>query len=135
MLAMAKEAKMPVALLLLRIDQFEKWENPEEIFHSLGQFVKNLLREKDVLVPSAEGRYILLLYNTTAESGKKIAERLKEKINSHPFSSMRKLTISIAVSSMDANAKEFQAMINSAQKSLRMQTDSDLIISLDEENL
>lgn len=134
-LAEAKKKNIPVALLFLGIDHFENWENKEEIFNSLGQFIQNLLREKDVLIPSTEGRYIILLNNTFPESAKKVAARLKEKISYHPFSAMRKLTVSIAVSSFEASEKEFQKMIDSALKSLKTQTDTNLIISFDEENL
>ncbi len=133
-LAEAKKNKTPVALLFLQIDNFEKWENKEEIFHSLGKFIQDLLREKDVLIPSTDGRYILLLHNTSPESGKKVAERLREKIGTHPFSAIRKLTVTIAASSLEASEKGFQKMIDSAIKSLKTQSDTDLIISIDEES-
>ncbi len=132
-LADAKKERIPLSLLFIQIDGFDKWENREEIFRSLGQFIQNLLREKDVLIPSTEGRYILLLYNTFPEAGKKVAERLREKINDYPFSAIRKLTVTIAVSSLEASEGGFQKMIDSALKSIRMQTDTNRIITFDEE--
>lgn len=133
LLAEAKKNNTPVALLFLQIDHYDKWETKQEIFQFLGDFIQNLLREKDVLIPSTEGRYILLLHNTFAEAGKKVAQRLKEKISLHPFSSIRKLTVTIAVSSLEASEKGFQRMIDSAVKSLKTQSDTNLIISVDEE--
>ncbi|MBX7067056.1 MAG: response regulator [Parachlamydiales bacterium] len=133
LLAEAKGKNTPVALLFIQIDQFEKWEVKEEIFQSLVEFIQNLLREKDVLIPSTEGRAVLLLYNTPLDAAKKVAERLKDKIASHPFSGIRKLTVSIVVSMLEASEKSFQKMLDSATKSLKTQTEMNLIISFDEE--
>lgn len=132
LLAESKTKGHPVSLLYLRIDNFAQWENPDEIYQSLGKFIQKLLRAKDVLIPSADGRYILLLHNTIPEAGKKVAERLREKINAYPFSAIRKMTVSIAVTSMEASEKGFKKMIDSAVKSLKM-NDANLIISLEEE--
>lgn len=115
----AKNKNVPVSMLLIQIDHFGEWEVKEEIFESLVEFIENLLREKDALIPSTDGRAILLLYNTTLDAAKKVAERLKEKIGGHPFSAIRKLTVSIAVSLVEG--KGFQKMLDSAIKSLKTQ--------------
>lgn len=119
LLAEARKKKVPVAMLLIQIDHFDAWEVKEEIFQSLVDFIRNLLREKDALIPSTDGRAILLLYNTPLEAAKKVAERLKEKIEGHAFSAIRKLAVSIAATL--AEEKGFQKMLDSAVKSLKTQ--------------
>lgn len=131
----AKKEHLSVALLLLRIDHFEEFENGPEIFKSLSSFIQKLLRAKDVLITSTEGKLILLLAGTTPESGKIVASRLREKIAKHPFSQSKPLTVSIAVSSLEASEKSFSKTISSATKSLKLHSDSNLIIPLDEEAL
>jgi PleD family two-component response regulator len=127
LLAAAKEEKTPVALLLMRIDQATGGE-------MLAPFIRGLLREKDVLISSADGGLILLLWNTKPLVAKVIAERLSEKIKNHSFES-KKLTVSIAVSSLEASEKGFHKMIDSATKSLKTHSETNLIISIDPETL
>lgn len=100
----AKQAGVVVSLLRLQIDHFDNWANKEEVFLSLGTFIQNLLREKDVLIPASEGRFLLLLFNTAQDSAKKVADRLKEKISFHPFSALQPLTVSIDVSTLDTTS-------------------------------
>lgn len=114
----AKQTNVAISLLLLQIDHFDNWANKEEIALSLGTFVQNLLRAKDVLIPASEGRFLLLLFNTAKDSAQKVADRLKEKISFHPFSALQPLTVSIAVSALDANAQSIQAVVDAASKSL-----------------
>ncbi len=117
----AKQQNVPISILFLEIDQFSKWENRQEIFNSLGAFIQNLLREKDLLVASTEGRYILLLWNTFFESGAKIAKRLKERIDIHPFSAMRKLSVSIDISSAEAAGKNLEKLLSESIQSINAQ--------------
>lgn len=133
LLADAKEENVPVTLLFIQIDHFQEWEVKEEIFQNLSDFIQNLLRPKDGLIPYAEGRILLLLYNTPFDLAKKVAERLKDKICSHSFSAIRKLTVSIVVSSFEGSEKSFQKILDAATKSLKTHFETNLIISFDEE--
>jgi two-component system cell cycle response regulator len=135
LLAEAKSNNLPVALLVMRIDQFEKLKDSDEVLGELAEFLQHILREKDVLIPFTDGKFILLLSDTTSDAARKIAERLREKIQLQPFAKTRGLTVSIAVSSIDASERGFKAMIDSAVKSFRAQSDTNLIISLDQDIL
>jgi PleD family two-component response regulator len=137
-LAEAKRENAPAALLILQIDRFEELENAADMAGHLNQFIQKLLREKDLLIPSAEGRAILLLWNTKPDASRLIAERLREKIRLHRFSTKagpQELTVSIAVSSLEASEKGFNKMIDAAVKSLKTHSETNLIISLDPEIL
>jgi two-component system cell cycle response regulator len=125
-LKLLKEAKnegKPVALLFLRIDQ----EIKPEILKEFSQYVTSFLREKDLLIPSAEGGFILLLSNTKSDAARLIAEKLKDKIQAHPFGSIH-LTVSIVVSQHEATEKEVNQMIDSAIKSLKAHSETNQII-------
>ncbi len=136
LLAEAKKENTPIALLILQIDHFTDLENSSDMAGHLNAFIQRLLREKDVLIPSTEGRSILLLWNTKPDASRLIAERLREKIRLHRFSTKagpQELTVSIAVSSLEASEKGFSKMIDSAVKSLKTHSETNLIISLDPE--
>jgi PleD family two-component response regulator len=129
-----KKGKLPVAFLFIQIDEFEKWETKEEISQILQRFIENLLREKDVLISLSDGHFILLLFNTIADMGKKVAGRLKDKIGIHPFSAIRHLTVSIAVSEKEVSEKSFQKMMDEAVRALSKHSETNLLISFGEES-
>lgn len=135
-LAEARKKKIPVSLLMIQIDHFTGLENRSDLLYTLTEFIQHMLREKDLLLPSTEGRLILLLSNTTTDAAQLIAERLGEKIRLHRFSTKagpQELTVSIAVSSLEASEKGFNKKIDSAVKSLKAHPETNLIISLDQE--
>jgi diguanylate cyclase (GGDEF)-like protein len=132
LLASAKNEKTPVALLFMRIDHFREGK----IVQSFAQFVSGFLREKDVLIPSSEGGFVILLSNMTTDRARLVAEKLRSVIQQHPFETKEgpvHLTVSIAISSFEANEKDFNKMIDSAAKSLKAHSETNLIISLDQE--
>lgn len=133
LLAAAKNENIPIALLFLRIDQSE---NPTGIAPLFSDFVNSFLRKKDLLFPLPEGGFVVLLYNITAESARTVAEKLRNVIQKHPFITKegpKQLTVSIAVSSLEASEKGFSKMVESAAKSLKTHPETNLIISLDPE--
>ena len=114
----------------MQIDAFDTLNKPATTFQNLGEFIGELLREEDVLIPSSEGKFVLLLANTSPTKAKTIAERLQAKIERQNFD----LTVSIAISSLDASEEGFHKMLNSLIKSLNTQKNTNLIISFDPEN-
>lgn len=118
-LAKAKREKTPTALLLLRGDQKEP----------LAPFVATLIRSQDLLLPAAEGNLILLLSNVDQELAKQMAEQIREQIQKQLH-----LSVSIAVTALEASEKGFHKMLASAGKSLKAHSESNLIITLDQES-
>lgn len=132
----SKEKKVPVALLLLRIDRLDFFEAPEEIIKELSDFIRALLREKDVLFSTPDQRVVVLLSNMKVESACLVAEKLRAKIEMHTFSFQeKKLTTSIAVSSFEASEQGLSQMIQSATKSLKAHSEKNTIISMGPEFL
>lgn len=128
----AKKEKTPVALLLMRIDGYSNVKHTKAVLDDFEKYINGLLRKKDVLIPSSQGGYILLLSDTTPESGKKVAERLREHIKRQTFNSVP-LTVSIAITSLEASEKGFHQMLDAASKSLKTKESTNLIITLDQE--
>ncbi len=136
LLAEAKMEEKPVALLVLRIDHFSDLETPNKWLKPLTELLLDNLSKQDVLIPSTDGKFILLLSNTELDAAKQIAAKLREKVRLHPFNGEKepqRLTVSIAVSALKADEKGFSNMIDSAIKSFKARAETNLIISLDQE--
>lgn len=124
LLAAAKEESAPVALLLMRIDQLKN----KEVLKPFAQFVKSLLGEKDILISSSQGNFAILLYNTKPEKAQTLAALLQKKIQEEFH-----LSVSIVLTPFEASEKGFNQMIESAAKSLKAHSETNLILSLDQE--
>lgn len=127
LLALAKDEGSPVALLMVRIDKMET----SETLAAFSTFIGRFLEEKDVLIQTPENGLVVLLYNRTVEKARQLAEKIRKETQMHDF----KIAFSIVVSSMEASEKGFNRMIESAAKSLKTHSETNLIISLDQENL
>jgi two-component system cell cycle response regulator len=144
LLADAKKEKVPMTLLLLQIDGFNDLQSrlgiltAEEILLPLSTLLNRHLRAQDLLIPSAEGRFIILLHTMPDEEAKHFAEVLRKEVQQQRFKTKNgelHLTVSIAFSSIAANETAFNKSVNAAIKSLaQTQSTTNLIISLKKEN-
>ncbi|PIS03260.1 MAG: hypothetical protein COT85_00850 [Chlamydiae bacterium CG10_big_fil_rev_8_21_14_0_10_42_34] len=136
LLAAAKEKNLPTALLLLRIDLQEQL-NKNDLLTHLSDYINTLLREKDILLPAPDDGLIVLLSNTPIDAANMVAKKLQHKIHEQLFVTKEgktHLTVSIAVSSIEASEKSFNTMLDSAAKSLKAHSETNLIISTDQES-
>ena len=138
LIARAKKENVPMALLLLRIDNFHEIE-AKEILSPLSDLLQRHLRGDDLLIPSSEGRFIVLLHNMTGESAKSFSETLRNSVQRHRFQTKKgevSLTISIAFSPIEANETAFKKMVDAAIQSLsQAQFTKNAIISIAKEIL
>ncbi len=144
LLAAAKAEKKHIVMLVLRIDQFDALQTQEgylyvsQILPVFSEKLQHHLRESDLLIPSSDGRFILLLPDVSTDEGKKIAERLRKIIREERFETKNgpiSLTVSIAFSSLEASEYAFDQMVEGAVKALKSKAAANLIISLDKETL
>jgi diguanylate cyclase (GGDEF)-like protein len=139
MLAAAKIENIPVILLFLRIDRFEEIQKDaflaESILAELSELIVSQLSDFDLLIPYSEGQFILLLPNVLSERARHIAEHLRKEVARNRFETKKGplyLTLSIAISSLEASEKAFQAMIETALKAFKQaKLATNLILSLD----
>ncbi len=139
-LKQAKKEGVPVAALMIRIDRFDELQNrigngmQQQVIKPFTDLTQPLLSSTDFLVPSSEGRLIILMKNKTPEQGRALAERIKNDLSRQSFQTEEgplHLTVSIVVSSLEANEIEFNRMVDSSFKALKKA--QDLIISIDKE--
>jgi diguanylate cyclase (GGDEF)-like protein len=136
----AKKEGVPIAALMIRIDRFDELQNrignemKQQVIKPFTDLTQPLLSSNDFLVPSSEGRFIILMKNKTPEQGRALAERIKNDLSKQPFQTEEgplRLTVSIVVSSLEANEIVFNRMVDSSFKALKKA--QDLIISIDKE--
>ncbi|MBM3183709.1 MAG: response regulator [Chlamydiae bacterium] len=132
-LNMLKEAKAKgvlITALIIGIDHFEETRSKigylsmEETLSSCMNQIKKHLGKDDLMIPSQDGRLIVLLQNASQEKAKLLAEMLKKELAKTPS----QITLSIAVSSLEGTENDFNLMMDSSSKALKKA--KDLIVSI-----
>lgn len=122
LLAAAKIERLSVILLLLRIDRFQEFPLSETHLQELSDLIQDHLRPSDLLIPSTEGQFLLLLPDIAMKEAEQIAEKLRAEVQRTRFESEKglfHLTVSIAVSPLESSESFFTRMIDSAVKALK----------------
>jgi len=145
-LKMIKEAKaegVPIAALLVQLDRFDELRAhlgdllSEQIILPLSNIMNKLITKNDLLIQKGEGRFIILLKNTKAETARPLAERLRTQIQRASFETKNgpiQLTISIVVSSLEESEQGLNQMVDSSLKILKKAHSAvNQIISIDSE--
>lgn len=142
MLEKAREENRPISLLFLRIDGFAQLQErfgyrlADEILIPFSDFLNRHISDNDLLIPSSEGGFVILLPDRSNDETKSTVEKLRQEILKHPFDTYQgaiHLTISIAFSSLEATERDFNRAIESASQVLRQSLSAtNLIISLDQ---
>lgn len=120
------KAKKPIALLLIQFDPSRELPS-EEKKTLLLQSCKQLLRSDDLLIPSMEGRFMMLLPHTTPLEAQKIAQHLQHRIQQDSV----RFTVSIAVSAIEAEEALYQKILANATLALQQTSQTSSIISLE----
>ncbi len=141
LLTEANKDQKPVSLLFLRIDHFQELQSQfgqsfaEQILIPFSDFLTHQLPESDLLVPSSDGGFILLLLNAGQPEAKQLAEHLHEEIQHQPFITDKgpiHLTCSIVYSSIEPNEAAYNRAVETASKTLRQSLPAmNLILSLE----
>lgn len=112
-IALVQQKHQSLCLLLLEIDEFQKivHEIDKEVAENLLTYIQNLfkthLRKLDVLLPQGNGRYLMMLPNTSHRAAMSIAETLRKEILQKPFQVGQisfPLSLSIGVVTLDKNS-------------------------------
>ncbi len=122
LLAAAKIEQLSVILFLIQIDRFRELSHNESHLHELSDLIQDHLRASDLLIPSTEGQFILLLPDIAMKEAEQIAEKLRADVQRSRFESEKgpfHLTVSIALSPLESSETFFTRMIDSAVKALK----------------
>ncbi|NOQ31055.1 MAG: diguanylate cyclase [Helicobacteraceae bacterium] len=93
----------PLSLIMYDIDFFKKVNDTyghsvgDDILVELSELVKINLRDVDLIGRYGGEEFIIVLPHSTLENSKIFAQRVKEKVESHSFKVVDKLTISVGV--------------------------------------
>jgi diguanylate cyclase (GGDEF)-like protein len=138
-----KKEKETISLLLLRMDHFHQLQASEgpiaidEILAMLYDRISRRIRPGDLLIPSSNGFFILLLPHTAIAEAGKIAEQLRRTVQREAFDLDKKeihLTVSIAVSPLNADEGQYKRIVAQASQALaQSQATTNLIISINKE--
>ena len=140
-IANAKKNNIPLVALFVRIDYFETLQTQmgylvaSEILLPLSHLFSQILNEPDLFIPTGEGRFIILLQNTTLTQAKIIAETIRLKVKETAFETKKgpvHLTISMTLSSLEATEGDFNRMIQFSVQALKeADTAANLIIPIE----
>ncbi|AZV46993.1 diguanylate cyclase [Nautilia sp. PV-1] len=102
----AKRNKTPLSIIFFDIDHFKKINDNhghkigDEILMELTELIKNNVREYDIFGRWGGEEFIIILPNTDLIQALKVAEKLKNKIESYPFKYIHHLTCSFGVTEL-----------------------------------
>ena len=108
-IALAKEKREPVSLLLIDIDNFKKYNDEyghqkgDEILRSISYLLREHSRKMDMVCRYGGEEFAIILPHTTKEEARQIAERLRQVIE---HSGLPTLSIGIATYPDDAKTKQ-----------------------------
>ncbi|HSW72741.1 MAG TPA: response regulator [Chlamydiales bacterium] len=123
LIAESKEKKRPLATLFFRIDGYDALEKKvtpkkrELILLYVSDIILQLSGPSAILVPAKEGKFLLLIPDTTPEKAKEKAKQIQETLKKRPFkdtSGLIPLSISIALVQEDLPVDQIFAMADQA---------------------
>lgn len=139
----AKKENKTVAMLIAQIDEFAAIQSihgpltTEEILLPFSDLLNESARGQDIVTPSSDGQFIILLSNANQAETKKIAQQYQKAILKHRFATKQgevKITASFAVSKLDATEASLNKTISAASSTLKQHSPKkNTVISLDAE--
>lgn len=113
----AKEKKLPSSVLMIKVSDFAELSQGQK--NDLKRVIQSNLEEEDVLIPTKEGHFFVVLPKTKESKANELAKNIQGKFAKLPKS----IDISIALSEAnvekkESSAKEFDHLIQVANKTL-----------------
>ncbi|MFM8313514.1 MAG: GGDEF domain-containing protein, partial [Deltaproteobacteria bacterium] len=117
----------PLVVAMVDVDHFKTFNDTEghvlgdEALKKIAQAFLTNLRKSDAVGRYGGEEFLLLLPETKIQSGKEIAQRLREHIEKMSFQGQRQeayLTVSMGLASLPENGKSSEELIQAADHSL-----------------
>jgi diguanylate cyclase (GGDEF)-like protein len=124
LLAVSEAQGRKVALIVLDIDHFKRVNDQfshligDRVLHQFAQILLQNLRPSDVCVRFGGEEFLVILSDAQFDSGKSIAERLRQNIQAHPWQRMHthlEITTSIGLALSQSNETVEQLMARADQ--------------------
>ncbi len=122
-----KKEKIPLTIALLGIEKFKNFEKQHSIFETekllldISELLIQEIRKNDILIPSKDGKFILIMPQTSLEESEKIVSQLKKNVDKKIFMNKFALHFSIVLTSeiKKGSQKELDRIIKKAEKTLK----------------
>jgi diguanylate cyclase (GGDEF)-like protein len=111
LLELAKREKKPLSLIMLDIDKFKAINDTyghkvgDEAIIALGNLLKEMKRKSDVACRLGGEEFVLLLPNTTYDDAKKVAEKIRQRVEENVITYEEgkglQFTVSLGVAQVD----------------------------------
>jgi diguanylate cyclase (GGDEF)-like protein len=123
MLNEATANKRDISAIIIDIDHFKLINDTyghdvgDEVIIRTAQYIHNAVREHDIAARWGGEEFVCMLPDNNAEIALKVAERIRQSIQSG-FSSSHQITVSIGVASLCSNMNKFEELIKAADQAL-----------------
>lgn len=120
---------IPLGMLMIDVDHFRQYNNRfghqtgDEVLRRVARLIAEHRRVNDVVARYGGEEFALLLINADHRVARRLAERLRLRVQSEPFPATRdipggRLTISVGVASCPADGKTASGLIAAADAAL-----------------
>jgi len=127
----AERYKHPLSILMIDIDFFKHYNDihghimGDEVLKKISHLILTNIRKADILARYGGEEFVVLLPEIDKERAKKVAEKLRKKIEKSPFDGEEqipgnRLTISLGISAFPVDAETAEELLEIADKSLYM---------------
>lgn len=127
-LSRARRYGEPVALLMLDVDHFKQFNDTfghpagDEVLRQLARVLADTRRANDVVARYGGEEFAVILVDTPKFTAAKVAERVRERINTHDFAEAApragKLSASIGVATFPDDGADAETLVRSADTAL-----------------
>ena len=131
-LARANRYALPLSLLMIDVDHFKNINDTfghsvgDHVLVKLGELIGNVCRDSDIAARYGGEEMVIVLPNTTATGALKIAERLRQMVESasllpadaHKDGQPAPITVSVGVGELGEQVRDLAGIIASADRAL-----------------
>lgn len=104
-----KQSNKSLCLMILDIDHFKKINDTyghdigDKVLTQFAQIVKSCTKKTDIFARTGGEEFAIILYNTTLDEAKIVAERIRTTVKEGRYEEVEKITCSIGIALMNEN--------------------------------
>ena len=113
-----------LGLVVIDIDHFKLVNDTyghnagDDVLRELAQILASTTRKNDMAIRWGGEEFVLIIHNTSLSELENIAEKLRLKIEKHPFPKVKNITVSLGLSVNESLEQSFNELFECADKAL-----------------